>query len=138
METINCKYCGKLFIHQFGDPLCAKCRSILDEKFDQIKEYLHDNPRASMQQIADANEVSVPQIIKWVREERLEFTQDSLVGVDCSICCTTIKTGFFCKSCKDELAIKLGKAYNKPIPDEIVKELREKSALKFLSNINSR
>lgn len=138
MDTVNCKYCGKLFIYQFGEPICAKCRAVLDERFESVKEYLYLNPRASIQTISEANDVSSQQIIKWVREERLEFVPDSLVGVDCEICSTMIKTGCYCKSCKDDIAIKLGKAYNKPIPEEIKKELKQKSAMKFLERLKDK
>ncbi|MDF2586979.1 MAG: hypothetical protein K0S41_820 [Anaerocolumna sp.] len=135
MDTINCKICGKLFYYQTGAPICTKCTSILDEKFERVKEYLYENPGATMQQVSDVNDVSVQQIRKWVREERLEFTADSIIGVDCEICGTLIKTGRFCKNCKDNLAMKLGKAFNKPIPEEVKNELREQqSAKKFLDN----
>ena len=134
METINCKNCGRLFAYQCGPHFCPKCTSILEEKFEKVKDYLYDNPGASIQTISEVNDVSVQQIRKWVREERLEFTADSLVGVDCEICGATIKTGRFCKSCKDDIAIKLGKAYDKPIPEELKKELKEKKIKKFLDN----
>lgn len=133
METVNCKLCGKLFIHQFGEPFCAKCRSVLDEKFEKVKEYIYENPRATIQTVSEDNDVPVRQIIKWVREERLEFTSDSVVTVECEICDAMIKTGHFCKSCKEELALKLGRAYDKPIPEEIKKELKQKHAYRFIN-----
>lgn len=138
MDTVNCKSCGRLFIYQSGPPICKKCLSILDEKFEKVKEYLYDNPGASIQNISEENDVSVQQITKWVREERLEFTSESIIGVDCEICGEIIKTGRYCKRCKDDLAVKLGKAFNKPIPEEVKKELKEKSALKFLNSIRSK
>ena len=126
METINCKNCGRLFLHQYGLQYCTKCLSILEEKFEKVKDYLYDNPGASIQRIAEVNDVSRQQIIKWVREERLEFTADSLVTVACEICGSMIKTGRFCKSCKNDLAQKLGKSFNQPIPEEVKNELKEK------------
>lgn len=134
MDTINCRICGKLFFSQSGQPICTKCLSILEEKFVQVKDYLYENPGSSIQQLSKANNVSEQQIKKWVREERLEFTSDSIIGIDCEICGTVIKTGRFCKSCKDDLSSKLGKAFNKPIPEEVKKELKEKSAKKFLDS----
>lgn len=131
MDTINCKNCGRLFLYQCGPHFCTKCASILEEKFEKVKDYLYDNPGASIQRISEVNDVSVQQITKWVREERLEFTPDSLIGIDCEICGTTIKTGRFCKNCKDDITLKLGKAFNKPIPDEVKQELKEKRKKKF-------
>lgn len=137
METVNCKLCGKLFIQMFGDPICAKCRSVLDEKFDKVKEYVYQNPHSSIQKVSEENDVPVRQIVKWVREERLEFTSDSLVGIECEICGSMIKTGHFCKECKDDLALKLGRAYDKPIPEEVKKELKQKKALRILKSSNN-
>ena len=137
METVNCKVCGKIFIQQFGDPICAKCRIVMDEKFDQVKEYVYNNPHSSIQIVSEVNDVPVRQIVKWVREERLEFTADSLVGIECEICSIMIKTGHFCKECKDDLALKLGRAYDKPIPEEIKKELKQKKALRILKSQNN-
>lgn len=135
METVNCKACGKLFIYQSGPSICKKCLSILEEKFEQVKDYLYENPRASIQNISEANEVSVQLITKWIREERLEYTPDSLIGIDCEICGTIIKSGRFCKGCKDSIALKLGKAYNKPIPEEIKNELKASHRKTLLKNI---
>ncbi len=132
METINCKNCGRLFIHECGPHYCTKCLAILEEKFEMVKDYLYDNPGSSIPRLAEVGDVSKQQIIKWVREERLEFTADSLVGIDCEICGTTIRTGRFCKSCKLDLAAKLGKAFNQPIPEEVKMELKEKSGRKRL------
>lgn len=137
MDTINCKNCGRLFIYQYGAPFCPKCMSILEEKFEKVKEYLYENPGASIQNTAEANDVSVQQIKKWVREERLEFTTDSSIGIDCEICGTMIKTGRFCRSCKDDLAMKLGKSFDKPIPEEVKKELKEKHIKRFPVNKES-
>ena len=134
METLNCKNCGRLFIHQHGPQYCPKCRSIMEEKFEKVKDYLYDHPGSSIQHLAEVNDVSTQQIVKWVREERLEFTADSIVGIDCEICGGTIKTGRFCKSCKNDIAMKLGKAFDKPVTEELKKELREKHRKGYLDS----
>lgn len=45
----------------------------LEEKFSQVKDYLEDNPHATIPEIAKDNDVSTRQIEQWVREERLYF-----------------------------------------------------------------
>ena len=54
--------------------------------------------------IAEDNDVTIPQIKQWIREERLIFTEDSIVGIECENCGTMIRTGRFCKACKDGMA----------------------------------
>lgn len=97
-------------------PLCGNCQKALEDKFAVVKEYIYTHPNAGMQEVASENEVSTVQIQKWIREERLSFSDDSVVGIECENCGTQIKTGKYCKSCKDKLANNLGKAYKKEEP----------------------
>lgn len=114
MEVRNCKGCGKIFNYMGGAPLCTTCAKKLEEKFDLVKAYLYDHPGAGIQEISDEFEVSVNQIHKWIREERLAFAEDSLIGIACEGCGADIKTGRFCKSCKDKLANNLSNVYKEP------------------------
>lgn len=104
MEVRNCKGCGRLFNYMSGPPLCASCMAALDAKFEKVKEYVYDHPGVGIQEVSEEMEVSVSQIKQWIREERLSFAEDSMIGLECEGCGVTIKTGRFCKSCKDKLA----------------------------------
>lgn len=114
MDVRNCRSCGKLFNYVSGPPICPACQKVLDEKFDQVKEYIYDHPGASVQEVSEENDVSIAQIQKWVREERLSFAEDSLVGIACEGCGISIKTGRFCKACKEKLANQLENIYREP------------------------
>lgn len=103
MEVRNCKECGKLFNYMQGVPLCPACTKKLDEKFIEVKEYVYNNPGVNINQVAEENEVSVQQIKRWVREERLCFSEGSEIGIDCEKCGAMIKTGRFCQKCKRQL-----------------------------------
>lgn len=103
MEVRNCKECGKLFNYMEGTVVCPSCAKKLEEKFVEVKEYVYNNPGANINQVAEENEVSVQQIKRWVREERLCFAENSGVGLDCEKCGAMIKTGRFCPNCKKEL-----------------------------------
>jgi flagellar operon protein (TIGR03826 family) len=111
MDVRNCKSCGKIFNYISGQPLCPSCMKALEVKFGVVKEYIYNNPGAGMQEVAEENDVTTTQIQKWIREERLSFAEDSMVGIDCENCGASIKTGRYCKSCKDKLANNLGNLY---------------------------
>lgn len=113
MDVKNCKGCGKIFNYLTGPQLCPSCVKSLDLKFEKVKEYVYDNPGVGMQEVADAMEVSIPQIKQWIRDERLAFTDNSMIGLECEGCGITIKTGRYCNSCKDRLAKGLGDLYKK-------------------------
>lgn len=131
MDVRNCKGCGKLFNYLSGTPLCPACLRKLDEKFDQVKEYIYDHPGAGVQEVAEENDVTTTQIKRWVREERLAFSKDSPIGLDCEGCGKMIKTGRFCNLCKDKMLNKLGDIYKEPIK-AIKKDPRENARMRFL------
>ncbi len=114
MEVRNCKGCGRLFNYMQGPPLCPACISDLEDKFHKVKEYLRDNPKAPISVVAEENEVSIKQIRQWVREERLSFTEESQITMECENCGAKILTGRFCDKCKNGLIHDLSGAVKRP------------------------
>lgn len=133
MEVKNCNSCGKLYNHVGGPPLCAKCAHLLEDKFDKVKEYIYDNPGVGMQIVSDEMEVSVAQIKKWIREERLTFSEDSAIGLECEYCGTLIRTGRFCNHCKDKMINSLDNIYSKPKVEGFKKETKDSPKMRFLN-----
>lgn len=133
MDVRNCRGCGRLFNYLSGPPICQACREKLEEKFQQVKEYLRDNPNSSIQAVSDDNEVSVAQIRQWVREERLTFSDDSPIGIPCESCGKTIKTGRFCDECKGKMKNDFSSMIKKPqTAQENPKNFHEKDKMRFL------
>lgn len=104
MELMNCKNCKGIFNYISGDKICPKCKEVLEEKFQEVKEYVRQNPGVNITQVAEECETSVKQIKKWVREDRLAFSDDSLVGLECERCGKMIHSGRFCNECSSGLA----------------------------------
>ena len=71
MNVTNCRSCGRLFNVIDGERLCPECQKKIDERFKDVKEYLHDHPDASVEELSKELKISVKQIIRWIREERL-------------------------------------------------------------------
>ncbi len=136
MEVRNCRGCGRLFNYIGGGYfLCGICKEELDKKFSQVKQYIRDNPKATMNQISQDNDVSVNQIEKWVREDRLVFADDSPIGIDCESCGTMIKSGRYCNMCNEVLHRNLSSMYQKNTPPPIQKKSsqRDGDKMRFLS-----
>ncbi len=132
MDVRNCRNCGRMFNYLGGPPICPVCRSKAEEDFQRVKEYIRENPGAQMAEIAEANEVSVQQIQQWVREERLEFSKDSQISLNCEKCGEPIRTGRFCEKCKNNMASSLTDAFAKPIPVQApVKKEHESDKMRF-------
>jgi predicted amidophosphoribosyltransferase len=133
MDVRNCKICGKIFNHIGGEPLCPTCIKKMDDKFVEVKEYIYTHPGVGVQEVSEENDIPVSLIKKWIREERLCFSEDSASGIECETCGTMIKTGRFCSKCKDHMANTLGNAYQTKVPVVTIdKKVKDKDRMRFL------
>lgn len=114
MNVKNCAKCGKIFNYVTGKKICPGCRKNLEEQFVVVKTYIKENKDSSISEVAEECDVEVKDIKQWIREERLTFSKDSSIGIDCELCGKTIKTGRFCDSCKKTMTDDLKSAYKKP------------------------
>ncbi len=119
MEVKVCKNCRRLYNHIYGPELCPDCTDFSDssmtekkwvlkpllqeeeKKLDQVKEYILSNPKATVAEIAEANDVTVNKLLDWVRGDRLEFSDDSEdAWFSCAKCGTKIRSGVYCFRCR--------------------------------------
>ena len=133
MNLRNCARCGKMFNYIGGQPICEPCKKAIEEDFQKVKQYIIDNPRAGLKQIAEDNQVTTKQIQQWIREERLMFTSDSPIQLQCENCGQPIQTGRFCAKCKGSMANNLNQTFAKPQPQiqQPVKK-EQKAGMRFL------
>ncbi len=137
MEVKNCRNCGRLFNYMGGGYLiCPNCMAEVEAKFKNVKQYILDNPHATIHDIAEDNDVTSQQIERWIREERLVFGDDSPVGIECENCGASIKTGRFCAKCKDSMKNNLNSMYKKdePKPVDRRQQERDRARMRFLDN----
>lgn len=100
MNVRNCRRCGRVFNYIIGQTYCLSCRDELEEMFKEVKEYVQNHRGCSIGDVAEACDVDQGQIKQWIREERLEFTEDSMIGLACEMCGASIRTGRYCDKCK--------------------------------------
>ena len=108
MNLRNCARCGKMFNYIGGQPICENCKKAVEEDFQKVKQYIIDNPAASLKEISEANKVTTKQIQQWIREERLEFSKGSPIQLLCESCGEPITTGRYCAKCKSDVSKGLG------------------------------
>ena len=135
MNVKNCKKCGRLFNYVAGMPVCPACREELEKKFVEVKEYISENKITGVTEVAEACGVDVRQIHQWVREERLEFSEDSAVGIDCELCGAMIRSGRFCDKCKTSMVKEFGDSIKKPAAPkpEHKKNPKDNPKMRFLN-----
>ena len=102
-EIRNCPRCGKIFSY-IGRPICHNCLESEENEFKIVKEYIYDNPGATISEVAQETEVSIEKIMRFLREERLEIkSENSNLLLECERCGRAINSGRFCDNCKDEI-----------------------------------
>lgn len=135
MEVRNCKGCGRLFNVISNGRLCPACVNQLEDKFQEVKKYLNENPNSNIDVLSKECDVSVKQLKEWVRQERLTFSEGSADGVECESCGAMIRTGRFCDACKSKLTNELKSAVYVEKPEERKKKLSDKDRMRFLQNL---
>lgn len=133
MDVRNCKSCGRLFNYMGGAPICQACQKKLEDKFQEVRVYLDDNPNATISQVSEAMDVSVKQIKQWIKDERLSLTSAGADGIVCERCGEPIHTGRFCAKCKTSMANTLNGAIDKPKGTVTAKKAdRDGNRMRFL------
>ncbi len=112
MNVKNCRGCGRIFNYVAGPFLCQVCKERMEVKFQEVKEYIRANPGVGINEVSVACDVSASQIQQWLREERLEVTEDSPIYLSCEGCGANIRFGKYCDKCKSNLASDLRSAAN--------------------------
>lgn len=134
MDVRTCKQCKKIFNYLNGPTICPSCKQKLEEKFQEVKKYIQDNPGVNMHAVADECEVDIGQIRQWLREERLELTDGSASFLTCESCGTSIRSGKFCDKCRNDMTNNLQSVIqkNKPTEQTLYKREKENPKMRFL------
>lgn len=104
MNIKNCKMCGRIFNYISGPSICPECKKSQEAKFQEVKEYIREHRGVGINEVAEACDVEASQIRQWLREDRLEVTEDSPLFLNCESCGAPIRSGRFCEKCKDSMA----------------------------------
>lgn len=124
MEVRVCKSCKRLFKYIYGPELCPECIKLTsqdetiksnsektvrlnsmvteeEEKYEQVRDYILIHPKATIIQISEENGITPMKLLDWIREDRLEFSEDSKdAWFECVSCGAKIKSGRHCNRCK--------------------------------------
>lgn len=134
MNIRNCRNCGRIFNYVAGSVICPACRESMEAKFQEVKEYIREHKGVGIAQVAEACDVEASQIRQWLREERLEVTEDSAMFLNCDNCGAPIRCGKFCDKCKASMT----KGFNEvlsasqPAPTQPTKKKEDGAKMRFL------
>lgn len=135
MNVRNCRKCGRVFNYVMGPVICPRCRDEQEAIFQEVKKYVQDHKGADVMEVAEECNVEPSQIRQWIREERLQFADDSPIRIPCENCGAMIRSGRFCDKCKMEMTndFKSVMGVNKA-PEPVKKPMssRDKDRMRYL------
>ncbi len=100
MQT-RCRRCGQYYDAKvLGSVYCYNCHAIEEEKYQMVRELVKANPGIGIGRVSQETGLSTRKIIKYVKEERLEFVGASAAYLNCEDCGAKIKTGRYCAKCR--------------------------------------
>ena len=136
MELATCRGCGRLFNVISREKICPGCKALLEDKFQDVKKYLDENPNTTVEMLSKECEIPVKQIKDWIREERLSFREGTGCGINCEQCGVMILTGRFCEQCKQQIHENLSSAITPGARREShQKKDRDRDRMRFLQNL---
>ena len=117
MELKNCVKCGRAFAYVDSD-LCSRCGGGDEDDFKKVKLYLYDHPGANVVEVSEETGVSEKQILRYLRENRIEIIEEDNLLLDCERCGVSIRSGRFCDKCTAELQRELTQAIQPKVEEE--------------------
>lgn len=127
MALKNCAKCGRMFSGEDHQRFCSNCVENDDDVFKVVREYIYDNPNATVQETAEATEVSEEKILKFLRQGKLALKGDG-VGLDCERCGKNITSGRYCDQCAQEMKESFNSAFGVQKPAEVTVKRTPRSA----------
>ncbi len=100
MQT-RCRRCSQVYeTRVLGSVYCHSCAAIEEEKYQMVRELVKANPGIGIGRVSQETGLSTRKIIRYVKEERLEFVGASSAYLICEDCGCKIKTGRYCAKCR--------------------------------------
>jgi flagellar operon protein (TIGR03826 family) len=104
MSLANCSRCGKVYPKAQGaSDICPACIKNDEDNFSKVFHFFSDRPSATAQEIAQATEVDIKEIYRYVRENRLRLVKAD-TGCNCESCGIPISEGKICEKCRQKLS----------------------------------
>ena len=104
MSLANCSRCSRVFsLFPGSRDICPSCVKEEDDNYLKIFHYLSTRPSATAPEIAQATEVDIKEILRYVRENRLRLVKTD-TELACESCGMPISQGKICEKCRQKLS----------------------------------
>ncbi len=136
MDLRNCIKCSRVFAYK-GSDVCSRCAGSDEDDFKKVKDYLYDNPGATIIEVSEETGVDEKRILRYLRESRIEIREADNLLLDCERCGTPIRSGRFCDTC----VVTMQKEFSsviKPKEEKKIKDPGKQSSKMHIAEIRKR
>lgn len=102
MQLRNCPICGKIFVYNMKK-MCPDCAKKDEDDFEKVRDYLYENPGATIEEVSEQTEVDTKKILEFLKEGRLMLKNENPNLLRCEICDCPILTGKYCEKCAKDM-----------------------------------
>lgn len=109
----NCPRCGKVFVRGVRN-VCPDCYAQVEEEFKRVYDYVRksENRKRNIYEVSDATDVSVNQIMEFVRSGRISISEFPQLAYPCESCGEVlIVEGRLCENCRKKLSSEVRRAF---------------------------
>ncbi|UUZ91222.1 hypothetical protein LJK87_36820 [Paenibacillus sp. P25] len=103
LNVANCDRCGKVYIKNIHG-MCPNCIKEIEGQYERCIKYLRENRACNINELSEAVEVPVKQIVKFIREGRISIKNHENMSYECEVCGEPIRENTMCESCRSRLA----------------------------------
>jgi hypothetical protein len=103
MALKNCARCGRAF-HGDTWALCPECLEAEQEDFDNVRQFIKDNPKVSIEVVAEATGVDEDRIREFLKQGRIDVAELQGPLLECKRCGKPIYQGEYCVLCQGEVS----------------------------------
>ena len=138
MELKNCRRCNKVFTYMAGLPICPACAKEDERIFDEVSEYIRENPGAPLSAVSNELNISYDKLLKYVKEGRLQIrAENGGFYRFCEKCGEMITDGKFCKHCEYHISTVLDVS-KKNLLDKMEESEKLRGKYRFLARDNNK
>ena len=83
--------------------ICQECVDKREEDFLRVREYIKDNPRVSIEVVAEATDVQEQTVRAFLREGKIQSAGFGEDLFECRKCGKSISSGIYCPICQKDL-----------------------------------
>jgi flagellar operon protein (TIGR03826 family) len=138
LNVANCPKCGKVFVKNLMYDICPSCVKASEQLYDICITYLKANRSITLQQLSDATEVPMSQIIKFMKDGRISVMGNRNLFYPCEVCGTDIRESNMCDSCRQKLKKDLRNTLEDQKRDEALKKKETEAAFRISDRLKDR